>query len=80
MVHTRDEGEVPPVWRNQTRRTVEGLLERDMIPTSHRERVVELLEAGRPTEALELYVDNRDLPVDGSPGPNSQIRADAATD
>jgi hypothetical protein len=80
MVHTRDEGEVPPVWRNQTRRTVEGLLERDMIPTSHKERVVELLEAGRPTEALALYVDNRHLPVDGSRGPNSQIRADAATD
>ena len=53
MVHTRDEGEVPPVWRNQTRQTVEGLLERDMIPTSHKERVVELLEAGRPTEALD---------------------------
>ena len=80
MVHTRDKGEVPPVWRNQTRRTVEGLLERDMIPTSHKKRVVELLEAGRPTKALELYVDNRDLPVDGSPSPNSQIRADAATD
>ena len=80
MVHTRDEGEVPPVWRNQTRQTVEGLLERDMIPTSHKERVVELLEAGRPTEALELYVDNRHLPVDGSPSPDSQFRADAATD
>ena len=80
MVHTRDESEVPPVWRNQTRRTVEGLLERDMIPTSHKERVVELLEAGRPTEALALYVDNRHLPVDGSPGPDSQLRADAATD
>ena len=51
-----------------------------MIPASHEKRVVELLEAGRPTEALELYVDNRDLPVDGSPGPNGQIRADAATD
>ena len=68
------------MWRNQTRQTVEGLLERDMIPTSHKERVVELLEAGRPTEALALYVDNRHLPVDGSPGPNSQIRADAAID
>ena len=80
MVHTRDEGEVPPVWRNQTRRTIEGLLKRDMIPTSHKERVVELLETGRPTEALALYVDNRHLPVDGSPGPDSQLRADAATD
>ena len=68
------------MWRNQTRRTIEGLLERDMVPASHEKRVVELLEAGRPTEALELYVDNRDLPVDGSPSPNGQIRADAATD
>ena len=68
------------MWRNQTRRTIEGLLERDMVPAPHEKRVVELLEAGRPTEALALYVDNRDLPVDGSPGPNSQIRADAATD
>ena len=80
MAQTRDEGEVPPVWRNQTRRTIEGLLERDMVPAPHEKRVVELLEAGRPTEALALYVDNRHLPVDGSPGPDSQFRADAATD
>ncbi|PSQ42360.1 hypothetical protein BRD14_04725 [Halobacteriales archaeon SW_5_68_122] len=80
MVHTRDEGEVPPVWRNQTRRTIEGLLEQDMVPASHEKRVVELLEAGRPTEALALYVDNRHLPVDGPPGLDSQFWADAATD
>ena len=80
MVQTRDEGEVPPVWRNRTRRTIEGLLEQDMVPASHEKRVVKLLEAGRPTEALALYVDNRHLPVDGSPSLDGRLRGGTATD
>ena len=68
MVHTRDEGEVPPVWRNQTRQTVEGLLERDMIPTSHKERVV-AVNLGRESvdaeTAFELELGPNNCAVGG---------------